>query len=87
MDLHQVKLKNDHSMFSTCIYYLESWQLYFGKMLPQTRMEAQNIDDLKLCSPKQKQKNIVWEDIVKLPLPHLTYHVWHNNTHDLCDLS
>ncbi len=86
MDLHQVKLKNDRLMFSTRIYYLESWQLYFGKMLSQTHMEAQNIDDLKLCTPKQEQKNSVWEDIVKLPLPHLTYHLWHN-THDLCDLS
>jgi hypothetical protein len=82
MDLHQVKLKNNHSMFSTCIYYPESWQLYFGKMFPQTIMEAHNIDDLKLCSPKQKQKKSAWEDIVKLPLPHLTYHVSH--THMTC---
>jgi hypothetical protein len=86
MDLHQVKLKNNHSMFSTCIYYLLSRVLtiIFWQNVSTNSYGSTQHWWFEIVFSQTKTKKSAWEDIVKLPLPHLTYHVSHTHTHMTC---
>jgi hypothetical protein len=81
MDLHQVKLKNNHLMFFTCIYYLLSrvltiifWENVSTNLYGSTQHWW---FEIVFSQTKTKTKKSAREDIVKLPLPHLTYDVSH----------